>query len=328
MIKYIGSLLLLFLIISCSKDQKNVDTSDLQVQVDFRRLDLEIGASKSVEDVNNVLTKNPGLVNSFIQFGIVPDQRFMANQFYQLSLKGHGLFQKVNQELGDVDTIKSEIRDAFKHFKYYDSKFKEPILYWVISGFGGFSVDAKDSLTVIIGSEYFLKQKDKYAPNRQELPYYLHQYFDRDHLVSKVTKRMVKGLYVEFDEADATLVNQMIYWGKVFYMTEYVLPTVQDSIIVEYSSEEMERVEANKKQTYNHFVANQLFFKEDHNSKLKYIDRRPHTNELGDNAPGRIGQYLGWEIVRSYMANNKVSLMELMKEKDHQKIFRKAKYKP
>ncbi len=139
---------------------------------------------------------------------------------------------------------------------------------------------------------------------------------------------MVKGLYVDFDEADATLVNHMIYWGKVFYMTEHILPTAQDSIIVEYSSEEMERVEANKKQTYNHFVANQLFFKEDYNSKLKYIDRRPHTNELGDNAPGRIGQYLGWEIVRSYMANNKVSLMELVKEKDHQKIFRKAKYKP
>ena len=328
MIRYIGSLFLLFSIISCSENQKNVDVSGIDVKVDFRRLDLEIGRCTSVSEVNDIFTKNPGLVKSFIQYGIVSDQNMMSEQFYRLATEGHELFTQVEEELSDVDEIQVEVENAFKHFKYYDPDFKAPILYWLITGFGGFEVDAKDSATVIIGSEYFLVEKEKFAPRRQEMPYYLHQYYDRAHLTAKVVKRLVKGLYAEYNDKDATLINSMIYWGKVFYMTEFILPEAQDSVIVEYSTEEIERVEANRKQTYNHFVANQLFFKEDHNAKLKYIDRRPHTNELGDNAPGRIGQYLGWEIVRSYMSNNDVSLLELMKEQDHQKIFRMAKYKP
>ncbi len=326
--RYLAVLLIVFSIISCNTDEKNVDVSAIEATVDIKRVDLEMAKCSSPEDVYTVLDNNQGLVRSFVQYGIMPDQKVMSNEFWKLVVDGKELFSLVENQLSDVSDIESEFEDAYKHFKYYDPNFREPSTYFLVSGFGGFDVDAKDSTTMIIGSEYFIKEKQQYFPRREEMPYYLYKYYDRNHMTSKVVKRLVKGLYAEFNEKDATLINSMIYWGKVFYMTEHILPKAADSIIVEYSSEEIERVEANRKETYNHFVANQLFFKQDHKAKLKYVDRRPHTNELGDNAPGRIGQYLGWDIVRSYMKNNDVSLMELMADSDHQKIFEKAKYKP
>jgi hypothetical protein len=37
---------------------------------------------------------------------------------------------------------------------------------------------------------------------------------------------------------------------------------------------------------------------------------------------------VGLQIVRSYMKNNEVTLAELMKETDSQKILNKSKYRP
>ena len=328
MIRYLGFFSLLFLMCSCSKNTKDVDVSESVVSVDMRRLDLEMSQCNSAEEVETVLARHPALVSSFVQYGIMPNLKVMSFEFLKLISSGQELFSAVSNELSEVDDIELELEDAFKHFKHYDNNFKEPVLYWIISGYGGFSVDAKDSTVVIIGSEYFLDDKVKFFPRREEMPYYLYKYYDRDHLSSKVVKRLVKGLYAEVNQKDQSLINSMIYWGKVLYMTEHILPNIPDSILVEYTADEILRVEANRKETYFHFVENQLFYKEDQNSKLKYVDRRPNTNELGDKAPGRIGQYLGWDIVRSYMKHNDVSLMELMSDTDHRQIFEKAKYKP
>ena len=45
------------------------------------------------------------------------------------------------------------------------------------------------------------------------------------------------------------------------------------------------------------------------------------------NSPGRIGQWIGMQIVRSFMANNDVSLSDLL-IKNEEEIFKKSKYKP
>ena len=43
-------------------------------------------------------------------------------------------------------------------------------------------------------------------------------------------------------------------------------------------------------------------------------------------SPGRIGQRIGWQIVRSFMNNNDVNLQQLL-QMDPIEIFQKSKYK-
>jgi uncharacterized protein YjaZ len=63
--------------------------------------------------------------------------------------------------------------------------------------------------------------------------------------------------------------------------------------------------------------------------KQKYLSERPKTVEVGEECPGRIAQWVGWEIVKKYMATHPdVSLSDLMKNTDAEKIFRESKYKP
>ena len=45
-------------------------------------------------------------------------------------------------------------------------------------------------------------------------------------------------------------------------------------------------------------------------------------------APARLGYFIGYKIIDSYMKNNRVSISELMLETDYSKILNKSKYKP
>ena len=177
--------------------------------------------------------------------------------------------------------------------------------------------------------ENFLSDKSKYYPRREVTPYYMLRHFTREKIPTKLSNMFAQFQYVDFDKTDKSLINRMIYWGKVYYFTEMMNPQAADSTIMEYTSQEIGLLESNKVETYNYFVANDLLFNEERAAERKFLGPRPTTNEIGDKAPGRIGQYLGWDIVRAYMQENeKVTLPELLADIDHQKIFRLSKYKP
>ena len=60
-----------------------------------------------------------------------------------------------------------------------------------------------------------------------------------------------------------------------------------------------------------------------------YLNDGPFTSEVSQDAPGRLGIWLGWRITESYMEHNEnVSLQELMAEPDAQKILENSYYKP
>lgn len=55
----------------------------------------------------------------------------------------------------------------------------------------------------------------------------------------------------------------------------------------------------------------------------------PFTGAISKDCPPRIAMWVGWQIVKSYMKNNKVvTLSDLMNETDAQKILSKSKYRP
>ena len=77
------------------------------------------------------------------------------------------------------------------------------------------------------------------------------------------------------------------------------------------------------------FIANELLFETNHLVKRKYLDERPKVYEIGNKCPGRVGAWVGWQIVKAYLArNSEMSLQDFMKISDAKKIFRESNYKP
>jgi hypothetical protein len=87
-------------------------------------------------------------------------------------------------------------------------------------------------------------------------------------------------------------------------------------------------VNQNQDVIWAHFVDEQLLYETSHFTKKKYMDERPKTLEIGNKCPGRIGEWLGWEIVNEYMQQQDLSLPQLMEISDARKVFMQSNYKP
>ena len=60
-----------------------------------------------------------------------------------------------------------------------------------------------------------------------------------------------------------------------------------------------------------------------------YLNDGPFTSEISQQSPGRLGMWVGWRIVESYMNHHpEVTLADLLAENDAQHILEHSYYKP
>ena len=92
----------------------------------------------------------------------------------------------------------------------------------------------------------------------------------------------------------------------------------------------MEWANDNENFVWTYFVEKELMFSSDNKLTKRFINVAPFSKfylSIDNDSPGMIGKFIGWRIVKSYMKNNKTTLVEmiLMNPTD---IYNKSKYKP
>jgi hypothetical protein len=131
------------------------------------------------------------------------------------------------------------------------------------------------------------------------------------------------------DNNDKTVLADMIAYGKSFYFAKHMLPCVADSTFIWYTPEEINGSRKNQDLIWARLVQDDVLFSTSHMVKQKYLGERPKTLDVGPDCPGRIAQFMGWQVVNAYMEEESdVTLPELMAQPAAPKIFRASKYKP
>ena len=140
-------------------------------------------------------------------------------------------------------------------------------------------------------------------------------------------KAVVKQM-INFDSNDKTLLDNMIYQGKILYFTDAMLPELAANIKIGYTLEQFNWSKKNESNIWAFFIQNNLLYNADYYKIRTFITEAPTTKGF-KNSPPRFAEWIGWQIVKSYMENNtNVSIKELLNEKDAQKILKASKYKP
>ena len=122
----------------------------------------------------------------------------------------------------------------------------------------------------------------------------------------------------------------MIYFGKTLYFKDVMLPETFDEIKIGYTKEQLNWATINEENIWQHFVENEMLFSTDNKLPARFINPAPFSKfnlELDGESPGRLGQYIGWQIVRAYAKNNDATLQEIL-NMNPEDIFNKSKYKP
>jgi hypothetical protein len=125
------------------------------------------------------------------------------------------------------------------------------------------------------------------------------------------------------------MLDLMIHNGKAMYFNKLVQPQLNDTIITEYSAQQLDWCGKNEMQIWSFFLDNKLFYESNLTKITKYINPSPNSPQMPAAAPGRTANYIGWQIVKAYMDRFPMTTpQELIDLKDAQLILEKSKYKP
>lgn len=306
---------------TCALDEERLEG---RTNLEIHRLEQEFFAAKSTEEFRFLLEKYPEIANKVMEQETYPHVDTLAQEL--LLANQDSAFQALNaavaKEFADISDIKVELEQAFAYLKSYYPDFKEPKVYTYVSGFGIDLLVEEDIL--VIGLDYFLPSDHEFQP---DLPKYIASRYERKYLVPMIVLA-ISSRYNEIDPQDNTLLAEMVYYGKAYHFVKAILPCTSDQYLIGYTPEQIQACWDNEDLIWTHFIENELLFETNPFEIRKYIGEAPSTDAISTDAPGRIGRWIGWNIVEEYAIQQDLSLPELMRESDAKKLFKDSGYRP
>lgn len=301
------------------------EIAKIPVQVDIQRLEKPFYEVKTKADMLRFLEQDPVFTDHFLQRNLYPSDTDLVNALQGLATNEElrKLAQEAEEKFGDMQKEKQELETAFKSIKYYYPEFKEPVVKTFVSGFNQ-DFFISDSL-LVFGLDYFIGKGASYRPDAYD---YILQRYERDYMVP-AAMLLLSNRFNRADPANRNLLADMISAGKAYYFVQTIMPCTPDSLIIGYTSQQMADVHYNEGKIWAHFIEKSLLYEKNPFVLAKYIGERPNVPEIDAKAPGRIGAWVGWQIIKAYMERRpEVTLPQLMADTDFQKILNESKYRP
>ena len=115
------------------------------------------------------------------------------------------------------------------------------------------------------------------------------------------------------------------------YIQDLLLPHERATVKIAYSEEELNWVKENELYIWQYFIEEQLLYKTDPKLVQRFLEPAPFSKfylQLDNESPGRVGRWMGWQIIKSYLNQNPETPLEALLRMPAQQLFQLSKYKP
>ncbi len=305
----------------------------IEVDLEIKRFEKDLfeyaTSGLNIDELNqlklNYPTFYPLFTNNIMQLGGMNDSLSLFN--YNRFLKDTtilSLYHSVDKNYPDLNAIQSQLKEAFKHYNYYFPEKNIPKVVSFLSAFN-YAMVADDSL-LAIGLDMYLGADSKYYP-QLGIPQYRFKNMTKEKIVSDA---MLAWLSTEFDEPKGeNLLKQMIYYGKVQYALSLLLPNEAVYLNFGYTEKQWEWCLDNESNIWGFMINQEMLYTNDNFEIRKFIGEGPFTAGFPEDAPSKLGQFIGYQIVSQFMEkSDKTSLNKLMEMDDAQNILSISNYKP
>lgn len=323
----------LYLLNSCTNDRLDVDVSSITLELDIKRLDKAVFPI----DTNDLLIKHEALENEFgpfidiylgymLQTGGIKDFNSLpslANDpVYPLVLTSQ---KGIDAMQDDINTQISILKSGLKHFKYHFPKETIPEVILMNSWFqyGIFTTDS----VLAIGLDFYVAD----TTVQQVYPPQFYGYMKKDMKPEYIaTNAMYGWLYNKvypITGNERTLIDHMVYKGKLRYLLEAMFPQTGEEIIMNYTKEELEWCYKKQLAVWRELTKvndqNKAALYEEKKSEIsKWVAQGPFTAALSEEATDRMGEWIGLQMVRDYMRENPETGIHEMLEQNSRKFLK------
>lgn len=331
--RWLGMFLLLACI-SCGSKRNVPDVSAVKAPLTLQRFEtsfFKIDTLHFETSLQELTSEYHGFTQDFL-FNILGSSPATFTKDVPAFMRSYeGLANDVSRLFPDMTREVDEIQKGLRFVKHYFPEYQLPerVISFVgpLNSYG--SIITRDGLAIglqlYLGSEHPLYLSEE---GQQLYPRYLSRRFDRAYIPVNAIKNVMDDLYPPA-YADKPLIEQMIEAGKRVYLLDQLMPYTADSLKTGYTQKQLDGCYENEKTIWSLFVQNNLLYNIDPEINRDYMSDAPNTPALGTASPGFIGQFVGWQIVKKWMSQQKGKAnLKLLMETSPKKIFEEAKYKP
>lgn len=319
---------------SCAKQQRftDIDQHTQPIHINIQRFDVDM-ATLDTSDLQNgieqLYKKYPQFMPIFVEDVLESypnDTAYIATLLY--NFLSDSLYRSVNQDVittfQNTETIQQKVETAFARLHYFYPEIPVPELYLFVSGFNR-QVMFYDN-TIAMGTDMYLGSD---YPLYEEVTYsYMHQSMRPECLPLDILS-IVLFRHFRQQNPNPTLLDEMLYRGKIIYLLSVLFQEEQPHDIIGYTQSQWEWCTHFERRIWGTILDTKDLFTTDNITISKYINDAPFTSTVSQDSPGRLGTWTGWRIIESYMNNHpEVTMQELMSMKDSQEILANSNYKP
>lgn len=327
-------LVCLLALTACNKGRTYFPKDIAPRQIELVRFDndlMNVHEASVTEDIQVLYDKYPAFMPLWVEdiLGIPSeDTAYLAEAlpaFLNDTLYGFKQTNAREQEVfEDVSDLEKALELAFARILYLWPETDVPDIYLFISGFNASIYFGEDMIG--IGADMYLGSDYEYY-NRVVYDYQKLTMRKECIPVDVVSAFLFRTL--PYTSRQSRLLEQMIYRGKIMYLTAQIFDNLEPWEVMGWTKEQWDWCVKNERAIWHLVMDKRDLFKTESIVLTGYLNDGPFTSEVSQDAPGRLGIWLGWRIAQSYMEHNEeMSLQELMTEPDAQKILEESYYKP
>lgn len=330
---YIALFVIAILFASCAKKERfMIDTDKNRIEVEIHRFDIDLIHLDTLNlpvYVDMLQKKYPKFLPLFIE-NMTNSSINNSDSIGKIlsDFVNYPLVKEVNSQVlekfTDISSVQSEISDAFTYIHHYFPNLTLPELYFYVSGMNVPMIMNRDRSFFGIGTDFYLGAD--FAPYKEIMYDYMLQNFASERLPVDVISAVIFSNF-GFDSRQNRLLDNMLFRGKRLYLLSFFSPDRNENEIIGYNPAQWQWAVDNEKDIWKAIVAQKDLFSTDQQLIRKYMDIAPFTAPISQESPGRLGEYLGLRIVKSFMEKNKnVTLPELMQMNNYQELLEKSGY--
>jgi len=234
------------------------------------------------------------------------------------------IYKDEQEKFADITEINRELSNGLTVFLRQFPKIKPPKVYMHVSGL---------NQNVVVTDNILSLSADKYLGF--DYPLYQNYFYDYQRQLMS-PDRMAPDYLLGFIMADLpfkgdedVLLDRMLYEGKLRYFISQLLPNRKEWEYVGYNKEQYEWCIQHQSLIWKTILENHHLFTADYFTTAQYLKEAPNTAALPVESPGRVGIWLGYQIISAYMKQkSNTGWQVLMENIDYQKILKQSKYKP
>ena len=324
-------------LLGCKNNKNTPDVSSIKVNIPIERFDQDffsIDTNHIPAGLQKMQQQHPDFYFDFMQqiLGVNGSDTsrntlLITKQFLH---DYKSLYDSLQLRYKKTDKLQQELEKGFQFVQYYFPRYKTGKAILFVGPFDAPGVAATQSGIAIGLQQYAGKDFSYYqsGQGQQLFPLYISRRFAPEYITANCMKAVIEDIFPD-QSASKPLIEQMVDKGKRWYLLDKFLPNAPDSIKTGYTQHQLNWCNEYEGKIWSYLVKNEDLHSLTPSVIQTYIGESPFTQGLSqEDSPGNIGQWIGWQIIKKFVAKNTSMKPEEIMAADPKKILDDAKYKP